>query len=74
VGGVVYLTQQKSKPRTLGRDRPNLPEIVVTPEMAAAGAAVIAASGMTEHPIEGVDDLVAADIYRAMRRLEPPGD
>jgi ABC-type sugar transport system ATPase subunit len=47
---------------------------VVTPEMAKAGADVIAASGITDYPVEGVDTLTAAEIYRAMRRLAPLAD
>jgi hypothetical protein len=59
------LTQHKSKPLVDERDRlAILTEIVVTPEMMVAGAAVMAASGLS-------DRLAVADVYRAMRPLEP---
>jgi hypothetical protein len=65
--------QLRARIKPPNRQADDLPDIVVTPEMANAGARVIATSGLTDEPLEA-DTLVTAEIYRAMRRLAPHDD
>ena len=52
---------------------PELEKIKITPRMVKAGTKVLWDSCLTEHPMDGPDQLVIRRVYEAMRRLEPTG-
>lgn len=69
MSAIIYFTKEDAMCKDEARQAGDVPEIEVTEDMIEAGVMVLEHSGRLLEPRLSSDDLLAAELYRAMMRV-----